>query len=1298
MKKLFPIALLLLSAYSFAQQQVAFTSFEEPSTGIIYTDTGDPNIAHDLINNVTEAEVDFMATATEIGFNSRYEPYVTPDVGLTDGDFVGTTDFTGDVGTYTEGTKGYQLSDVDGNMIVEFDAVDFTGFENNTVSLDYFLNATGYEGDGTINESGSDRIRIYVKDLTNTTEIDLLNTEGSDIDDLNIEGVWNSLQVTVPDNVEVQLVIEVRTNSAAEGIYIDNVSFNGTAVGGSFNLVITEIFSGQVGDDLTADWFEIENTGAVDWVSGTDPDLFYDDESADPTTADILQGITSIPAGGLAIVLVTGDPADITTFTDVWGEVISLTGVLIGYTDGAGLGGGGDTVNLWLGDPTASSPFQTASYPDTAANDGQSFDVDLGAFSTVGNANGAVETLALGGASADVPNIGSPGNGTPVLPSPTLIVTEIFSGQVGDDLTPDWFEITNTGTIAWVSGTSPDLFYDDDSADPTAADIIEGITEILPGETAIVLITADPLDITVFENVWSPVTNLFGVEIGTTDGAGLGGGGDTVSLWLGDPNASAPIEPASYPDTASNDGQSFDVDLGLFSVVGNVNGAVETIAQGGSSGTTPNIGSPGNGGNFTAISLSFTEPFVSVSEDAGSVTLSVAPSEAPGQEATVDVSVIAVGTAIQGTNFTFATTATLTFPVGVAAAQELSIPIINNADDESDVFFVVQLDNEINASLGNNTLLSVYILDDDTVVPAGDDTQLDVNYFTSYLVDASGTAEIAAHDPQTQQVFVTNGDKLEVLDFSDLSAINTLATVNVSDFGGAAIQSVAFNNGILAAAVSVDPKTDNGIVVLTDALGNNPVALEVGALPDMLTFSPDGNLLVVANEGEPNDDYTIDPEGSISVIDVSGGLGAITQTNVTNLNFNAFDSQQASLEIAGVRIFGPGASVSQDLEPEYIAVSNNSERAYVALQENNAYAVVDLVNLEIIEVRSFGLKDHSLPQNSLDTSDETDFIFDASWTVLGMYMPDAIAFYEVNGTGYMVTANEGDARDYGGYAEERKIGDSDYTLDPTVFSEAAILELETNLGDINVTIASGDTDNDGDFDEIHVFGGRSFSIFNAETGALVYDSGNDFEIITANHPVYGGIFNASNNNNSFKNRSDNKGPEPEGVIVKEINGQFYAFVLLERIGGVMVYNVTDPTAPIFLEYENNREATPGGTEGGDLGPEGVFYVAPADSPIEKGLIVVTNEVSATLSIYTIENDLLATTDFDYDAPNEFVMYPNPANDLVFFSKFGNYTLYDLSGRIVQQKENAATMSTSNLSTGIYLVKNENGISQKLIIE
>ncbi len=693
--------------------------------------------------------------------------------------------------------------------------------------------------------------------------------------------------------------------------------------------------------------------------------------------------------------------------------------------------------------------------------------------------------------------------------------------------------------------------------------------------------------------------------------------------------------------------------------------------------------------------VTFDTDHDSISENGASITLTATISEVPSSNVTVDVVLVSGGSAVEGSDFTYPTTQTLTFPAGSSANQTLDIPIIDNGDDGFDVFFVVELQNAANATIGSEDTFSTYILDDDTVVPVANPSVLSASYLTSYLVDASGTAEITAYDADSQRLFVTNSSSIEVLDFSDPSNISSITSIALPP-NTDGVQSVAVSNGVLAAAVAADPKTDPGFVIFSDIDGNNSVTVTVGALPDMITFTPDGNRLLVANEGEPNDMYTIDPEGSVSVIDVSGGLGAINQSAVTNLDFTAFNGDLATLLAADVRIFGPGATVAQDLEPEYIAASDDNQSAYVALQENNAYAIVDLTIPTITQIVPFGLKDHSLVSNSLDTSDEPDFVFNASWPIYGMYMPDAIDYYNVGSTGYIVTANEGDAREYDTYEEERKLDDSDYNLDPAVFPNALILELENNLGDINISNASGNTDGDPEFEEIHVYGGRSFSIFEANTGNIVYDSGNDFEVITAADAIYGGIFNASNSNNNFKNRSDNKGPEPEGVIVEEIEGSYYAFILLERVGGVMIYDVTNPAAPVFLQYLNNRGNVEGDPESGDLGPEGVVFISADDSPIGTALIVVSNEVSATLSIYSLDN-ILSVDEFD-SPDNGFKMFPNPASHKVNFNRADDYKLYDMSGRLVKQVTNQDYLDIEGLGSGLYMINNSKGLSKKLLIK
>ena len=168
----------------------------------------------------------------------------------------------------------------------------------------------------------------------------------------------------------------------------------------------------------------------------------------------------------------------------------------------------------------------------------------------------------------------------------------------------------------------------------------------------------------------------------------------------------------------------------------------------------------------------------------------------------------------------------------------------------------------------------------------------------------------------------------------------------------------------------------------------------MGALPDMVTFTSDGNTILAANEGEPDDDYQIDPEGSVSVINIADINRPIVQT----ATFTDFNSQKQNLIDAGVRIFGQKAdgtmsTVAEDVEPEYISISEDNQTAYVSLQENNAIAIVDIASATISDIQPLGAKDHSLEGNELDVSNDDGKINITTWPIMGMYMPDAIDTY-----------------------------------------------------------------------------------------------------------------------------------------------------------------------------------------------------------------------------------------------------------------------------------------------------------------
>ncbi len=490
---------------------------------------------------------------------------------------------------------------------------------------------------------------------------------------------------------------------------------------------------------------------------------------------------------------------------------------------------------------------------------------------------------------------------------------------------------------------------------------------------------------------------------------------------------------------------------------------------------------------------------------------------------------------------------------------------------------------------------------------------------------AASAAEILAFDPVSDRLFVTNTatNVLTILDASNPNQLNLIASIDLASYG-AGINSVSVKNGLVAVAIEANPKQDPGKVVFFDTASNFLNSVTVGALPDMLTFSPDGTKLLVANEGEPNDGYTTDPEGSVSIIDMSGGVASLTQANVKTAAFTGF-VKQALIE-QGVRIFGPGSSAAQDIEPEYITVSPDSKTAWVTLQENNALAKVDLATGSV-QILPLGYKDHSLRGNELDASDKDGAINIRNLPVFGMYMPDSIAAYEAaNGQTYLAMANEGDSRAYGGFDEETRV--ANVVLDPTAFPNAAELQKPENLGRLKITKTQGDTDGDGDYDQLYAFGARSFSIRDSN-GNLVFDSGADLERITA-HFLPADFNAASDKNSSFDDRSDDKGPEPEALAVGKVNGRTYAFVGLERIGGIVVYDITNPTDAEFVQYINTRNFSGNLQAGiiagtaGDVSPEGFSFIPASDSPTGEALLAVANEISGSATLYRISANVVAS--------------------------------------------------------------------------
>lgn len=427
-------------------------------------------------------------------------------------------------------------------------------------------------------------------------------------------------------------------------------------------------------------------------------------------------------------------------------------------------------------------------------------------------------------------------------------------------------------------------------------------------------------------------------------------------------------------------------------------------------------------------------------------------------------------------------------------------------------------------------------------------------------------AEIPAFDAVTNTLWVAGVKGVDVLDATTGSFLQHIDT---SAYGS--INSVSISNGMAAFAIENTSRTNAGIVQLYSTSSRSLAAgtntFTVGALPDMVTFTPDGKKILVANEGTP-DAYgkrigtsvprvygsaANDPVGSVTIIDVANRTVAATAT------------------LAGVPTSGTHirTNTGMDFEPEYIAVSADGSKAYVTLQEANAIGILDLQTNTFTNVVGLGAKDFSLPGNTIDPLNNGNVNF-INANVKGLYMPDGIATYDVDGKTYLVTSNEGDFRE----------DDGDR-------SAASSLGATGDLANIRIS------NTDSSAGDLYAAGARSFSIRDAD-GNLVYDSGD----ILDKEAFARGIYDDG--------RSRDKGVEPEGVDLFTLGGRTIAAVGLERTlkGAIALFDITDPTKVSFIDMI---------VSDGDLAPEGLVAFEIGG----KSYLAFANEGSNTTSLFSI---------------------------------------------------------------------------------
>ncbi|MGO2036546.1 MAG: choice-of-anchor I family protein [Brevibacterium sp.] len=529
----------------------------------------------------------------------------------------------------------------------------------------------------------------------------------------------------------------------------------------------------------------------------------------------------------------------------------------------------------------------------------------------------------------------------------------------------------------------------------------------------------------------------------------------------------------------------------------------------------------------------------------------------------------------------------------------------------------------------------------DPISHSAPDAALELGFLGSHETGQfdEAAAEITAVHGDT--VFTVNAQSatVDIIDASEPKNPEKIGEIT----GSGVANSVAIReDGLGVVALEDEDKTKPGSLMFFDATDTSAPVLgtvPVGSLPDMVTVTPDGEHALVANEGEPADDFSTDPEGSVSVIDLPAEVAAPESSDVHTADFHDFEEGGAKTLPEDVRIFGPNPEgdlpVSRNLEPEYITVAG--DKAYATLQEANAIAVVDVASAEVTEILPLGFKDHGQAGNGLDASDrDPEDAPEVNITeyegLKGAYMPDTISTFSSGGTDYLVTANEGDSREWGDFidaARVKDLGEDDLAL---VCESSPLADKlgDEDLGRLNVITDMGLSEDGSCYEELYAFGARSFSVWTTD-GKLVADSGDSFEQMTAE--AIPDFFNSNHSESNLEGRSDDKGPEPEALTIGEVGEKTYAFVGFERVGGIAAFDLSDPASPEFVTYFNNRDFSVSVEDeiedasdpkallssAGDLGPEGITFLSADESPSGEAALVVGNEVSGTTSLYSVAN-------------------------------------------------------------------------------
>lgn len=465
-------------------------------------------------------------------------------------------------------------------------------------------------------------------------------------------------------------------------------------------------------------------------------------------------------------------------------------------------------------------------------------------------------------------------------------------------------------------------------------------------------------------------------------------------------------------------------------------------------------------------------------------------------------------------------------------------------------------------------------------------------------------AEIPVYDRVTGRLFVTSATDVHALELREGSDARGIGFARLG-LAGDDVTHVAADpagRGFLAAClVPARFATKFGHVVFIDPLTLREVGrVAAGHNPDSCAFSPGGEFLVVANEGQaevlPTGEI-VDPPGSVTVIDLRGvrsaaDLAGLRDSDVREVALHGDVLDRAMGSMCPPRISERNReSPAVDLEPEYVTAPDN-QWAYVSMQENNAVLRVALDTARVDAIVGLGLVDRVIDASDADGSRGP------AWEVSCAPMPDQLAVFGAGGVRYLVMAEEGDSRG-NATAGGEGVGDAARVSDlvawgvigeEVVPSEAAAPE---RLGRLNVLVDAA-RGPDGAPGSLVAPGTRSIGVYDTSTMTRMGDTGSQFEVATLS--LFGD-----------DSRSDDRGPEPEGVIIATIGDRRVAFVSLERPGAIAMVDLTEPSAPRLVSVHPSAWD-------GDLGPESMCLI---ERPDGGSILVVCYETSGTVVLYGV---------------------------------------------------------------------------------